>query len=339
VRAIRKRVIASLAYGFFAWHSPAVHAAAGDAAVAAAAPLPAWAYPVNPRPDVNAPLRPPARPAGTLRHVPDSEVTLSDAQVDDLFLAPDWHPDDHGPAPDVVVHGRPPAVYACGYCHRITGTGGPENAPLAGLSAAYILRQLEDYRTGARTTLFPSRVPQAFMMALAKSLTPEDAGAAARYFASLKPSAHIQVVEASFVPRTHVEGWRLAADQGRHREPIGQRVVELPDSPADFESRDARATFTAYVPPGSVASGRVRVRAATRAGTPACVFCHGDDLRGIGAAPPLAGRSPTYLVRQLVDMQTGARAGPNAQMMKASIATLTPRETIAIAAYAASLDP
>jgi cytochrome c553 len=328
MRAVCKRLVAACAYGVLASHLPAVGAASG-------AP-PTWAYPVNPPADAN---EPPLRLAGELRHVPDSRVTFSNAEVDDLFLAPDWHPEEHVSAPEVVAHGRPPAVYACGYCHRITGTGGPENAALAGLPESYILRQLEDYRSGARTTLFPSRVPQAFMIALAKSLTPEDARAAAGYFSSLKPSAHIHVVEASFVPRTHVEGWRLAADRGRGRQAIGQRVVELPDSPADFESRDTHATFTAYVPPGSIASGSVRVREASRAGTPACVFCHGEDLRGSGAAPPLAGRSPTYLVRQLVDMQTGVRAGPNAQMMKTAIAGLTLQESIAIAAYAASLEP
>jgi len=331
VRAVCKRVVAALVYGVLAGNPPAAHAHAQ----AAAAP-PTWAYPVNPPTEGG---QPPSQPAGALRHVPLSRVTLSNAEVDDLFLAPDWHPDDHGPAPDVVVHGRPPAVYACGYCHRITGTGGPENAALAGLPEAYILRQLEDYRTGARTTLVPSRIPQAFMMSLAKSLTPEDARAAARYFSSLTPVAYIHVIEAPLVPRTHVEGWRLAADRGRRTEAIGRRVVELPDSPADFESRDSRATFTAYVPPGSITSGGIRVRTPTLTGTPACVFCHGDDLRGVGAAPPLAGRSPTYLVRQLFDMQRGVRAGPNAQMMKPAIATLTLADIITIAAYAASLEP
>ena len=77
--------------------------------------------------------------------------------------------------------------------------------------------------------------------------------AVARYFSRLTPRPNITVTEASRVPRTHVEGWRLAADQDGAMEAIGQRVIELPDVPRDFESRDSRATFTAYVPPGSLA--------------------------------------------------------------------------------------
>ena len=40
-----------------------------------------------------------------------------------------------------------------------------------------------------------------------------------------------------------------------------------------------------------------------------CATCHGQGLKGLGNVPPLAGRSPTYTVRQLYDFQSGARAG------------------------------
>jgi cytochrome c553 len=48
--------------------------------------------------------------------------------------------------------------------------------------------------------------------------------------------------------------------------------------------------------------------------TLACAACHGPDLKGmtlpeVGAMPGLAGRSPSYLVRQMFDIKTGQRHG------------------------------
>ena len=91
---------------------------------------PAWAYPVNP-PDFKLPPD-----DGTLRHVPDSIAAFTLTQLRDLFFAPDWHPGDHPPMPEIVSRGRKPDVRACGVCHRADGPGGPENSGLAGLPAA-----------------------------------------------------------------------------------------------------------------------------------------------------------------------------------------------------------
>ncbi|MGB7740057.1 MAG: hypothetical protein WBM03_13170, partial [Steroidobacteraceae bacterium] len=96
---------------------------------------PAWAYPVNP-PDLK-----PAVDDGSLRHVPGSTQAYTLSQVRDFFMAPDWHPDDHPVMPGVVAIGRKPEVFACGFCHRADGQGGPENANIAGLPAAYIVQQ------------------------------------------------------------------------------------------------------------------------------------------------------------------------------------------------------
>ena len=41
--------------------------------------------------------------------------------------------------------------------------------------------------------------------------------------------------------------------------------------------------------------------------TVACGVCHGADLRGMGPVPGIAGRSPSYMARQMYDMQAGAR--------------------------------
>jgi len=306
-------------------------AAAGPAA---SLPPPDWAYPIDP------PSAASAHPdATTPRHVPGSHASYTDAQIANLFIAPDWHPEDHRPAPEVVLHGRPPKVYACGSCHRMGGSGGPENAKLAGLPADYIMRQLQDYQHGVRTTAVPARVPQPFMIRLAKALTPQDMRAAAAYFSALKPIANIRVVEAARVPRTHPEGWRLAADEGGALQPIGHRIIELPDAPKDFEHRDSRTTFTAYVPPGSLARGKLLATTGAGGTTIACVVCHGPQLQGMATAPPIAGRSPTYLVRQLYEIQAGIRAGADVAPMKIGIATLSLDDLIAVAAWAASLPP
>jgi len=73
---------------------------------------PAWAYPVNPL-DFK-----PATDDGKLKHVPNSTATYSLGQLRDLFMAPDWHSEDHAPMPDVVMHGRKPSVYAIGPMDR-----------------------------------------------------------------------------------------------------------------------------------------------------------------------------------------------------------------------------
>ncbi len=44
--------------------------------------------------------------------------------------------------PEVVARGREPEVFACGFCHRADGPGGPENANIAGLPAACIVQQM-----------------------------------------------------------------------------------------------------------------------------------------------------------------------------------------------------
>jgi cytochrome c553 len=56
-------------------------------------------------------------------------------------------------------------------------------------------------------------------------------------------------------------------------------------------------------------------------------------------APPIAGRSPTYLVRQLYEIQSGIRAGSAAAPMKIGVTGLSPDDMIAVAAWAASLPP
>jgi len=306
---------------------------AAACAAAVAGEPPSWAYPMQAA-DIAV-----AADDGRPVQVPASSASYTPGQLRDEYEAADWHPQDHPPLPEVVAHGRPPQVYACGSCHRADGSGGPDNARLAGLPYGYMLQQLADFRSGARRTALPARQPQARMMALAKSLLPDDARAAAAYFSTLRPRHSIQVVETSTVPRTVTSGWFLVPAPGGTTEPIGERIIEVPEVVADYEHRDARARFIAYVPPGSIGRGAAIVTGAAAGKTPPCAGCHGAGLHGQGNVPGLAGRSPSYVIRQLYDIQAGARAGQAVQVMRGLVARLDRNDMIAVAAYLASLEP
>ena len=293
---------------------------------------PAWAYPANP-PD----FKPPPDD-GTMRRVPGSSVGYTLTQVRDLYMAPDWRPNDHPPMPQIVASGRKPEVFACGVCHRADGPGGPENANLTGLPASYIVQQMLDFKSGARKSSVPQIAPQALKAKLAKAVTQEEIEAAAAYFSSIKPRSIVRVVEAAVIPKTYVTGWYLASVTTGETEPIGQRIIEVPEDLEQFVSRDTQARFIAYVPPESIKKGEAL--ATTGGGkTQQCAACHGAGLKGLGPVPGIAGRSPSYIVRQLYDYKHGARAGADSALMKAAAEKLSLDDITALAAYAASLAP
>jgi cytochrome c553 len=238
-----------------------------------------------------------------------------------------------------VAHGRKPDVFACGFCHRADGPGGPENASLAGLPQAYIVQQMADFKSGARKGSEPKRQPTARMAALARAATDEEVASAAAYFSSLKPRKLITVTETDSVPKTYVAGWFLAPVNNGDREPIGNRIIEMPKDVEQFESRDTHSEFIAYAPPGSIARGESLATTGGNGKTVPCGKCHGPDLRGVGAVPGFAGRSPSYLVRQLYDFQHGARAGAGSGLMKGVVTMLNGEDFLSLAAYAASLRP
>ena len=294
---------------------------------------PAWAYPVNP-PDFKQ-----VSDDGKPRSVPDSRASYTVSQTRDLFLAPVWHPEDHAALPDIVAHGRKPNVFACGFCHRANGQGGPENADLAGLPASYIVQQMADYKSGMRTTGVQNRVPQKLMISLAKNASDSEIAAAAAYFSSLSPRDRIRVVETDVVPKTFVAGWFLADLGNGEKEPIGSRIIEVPEDLAQFENRDSRARFIAYVPPGAIKKGEALVVSGGGGKTVSCGVCHGPTLHGLGPIPPLAGRSPSYITRQLYEFQHGVRTGAWSPLMSYVVTNLTEDDLISISAYLASLKP
>jgi cytochrome c553 len=303
-----------------------------DAAPVPQTPL-TWAYPLN-TPGVAA-----LPDSGEPLSVPGSDRTFTRSEVRNLYRPPDWHPGDHPEMPEIVAQGREPGVYACGFCHLPSGQGRPENASLAGLPVPYIVQQMADYRSGLRRSSEPQMGPPAAMLAIGLNATESEVESAAAYFSSLDRGKWIRVVETDVVPETQVMGWMYVARPGGGTEPIGRRILEMPEDLERTELRDSRSGFVAYVPPGSLARGAALVATGADDRSVPCGTCHGTDLRGLGPVPPLAGRSPSYIARQLYDFKLGNRNGSWAPLMREAVAQLTLDDMLAIAAYAASLDP
>ncbi len=314
-----------------AWtsRSKAQSTAAGPSAI----DMPVWAYPVSkPVPPI-AEVPDAHRPQG----LPGSSVEFSKAQLRDLYKAPDWRPAAHPPMPTVVASGRNPGVFACGFCHLPTGTGRPENANLTGLTVAYIKQQVADFKSGARKSSIAAMSPPANMARTAVNVSDEELESAARYFATLPVRSFVSVVESAEVPVTEPRSWMLVATGADTVEPIGERIIELARQPHLVELRDPEVRYVAHVPPGSIERGRQLASDSSRGA--ACMACHGADLKGLGDVPRLAGRSPSYLVRQMIDFASGARRGALAGPMVEVAKSLTNVDRVALAAYFASVAP
>ncbi|MDA1184777.1 MAG: c-type cytochrome [Acidobacteria bacterium] len=292
---------------------------------------PAWAYPVMDEGRGRGP------DDGTLHSVEGSDLQLTQTQINDRFAPPDWYPDEHPPMPDVVAHGRPPLVRACAQCHMPHGAGHPESSSLAGLPADYITAQTMAYQDGSRKSLVAAR--SASMIEISAAMTEEEMRIAAEYFASLPPVKWITVIETDMVPETYVGAGNMRhAEPGGGMEPIGNRIIEIPENSELAELRDSHSPFMAYVPRGSVAAGE---ELATTGGgrTIQCSVCHGPELKGVAQIPSIAGRSPIYLARQMFDIKHGVRDGANVALMKGAVANLTDEDILNLSAYLASLEP
>lgn len=287
-----------------------------------------WAYPVTPK----------AEPLDSVRQkqVPGSARKYTQAQIDDPFNPPDWFPDEHPPMPQIVAHGgAKPAGRACAQCHLPTGDGHPELSSLAGLPAAYIVRQMAAFKNGER-----KGVRAGVMIAMAKVLSDAEVKAAADYFAALKPTPGTNKVrEADKVPGTYVGagGMRFALADGVY-EPVGSRIIVLPDNAERAVLRDPKSGFTDFVAKGSIARGAALANGGDGK-TLACATCHGPGLKGLAEVPGITGRPATYIFRQLNDIKTGNRSGSPVDLMKPAVANLTQDDMIALAAFLGSLDP
>lgn len=282
---------------------------------------PSWAFPA-----INGSLPAEEGP----KSVPGSTKSYTPAQIDDLMNPPDWFPDEHAPAPPLVQKGHGTAL-ACGACHLMSGEGHPESAGLTGFTAAYLIQQMADFKSGARKDA-------ARMNTIAKDVSDEESRQVAEWFAALKPVAFTKVIEADTVPKTFVGQGRMRFVQpGGGNEPIGSRIITVPQDQTRARNRDPKSGFTAYVPVGSIARGKALVENGGAGKTVACGICHGDTMRGLGNVPRLAGLHPIYLARQLYLFKDGTRNGVDAQLMKKPVVRLTDDDILAIAAYLGSL--
>jgi len=305
--------------------------AAGESAPpcpAGARPFPDCAYPVTPTAD-----------DGVKRKLPGSgnSFTRNEAYFD--YGPADWYPEDHPAMPDIVAKGKQAdGVRACVLCHYPNGQGKMENGGVAGLPAAYIRQQLADFKSGARRSADPRKANTNEMAQIASKLTDDEAKAASDYFASMPWRKWVRVVESDQAPRVRATSNGLFLPiAGAPQEPLGQRIIEMPEQPESTElARDPRAGFVAYVPVGSIAKGEALVATGGDGRTARCTICHGADLKGTATAPGIAGRSASYIVRQLYDMQQGTR---QTKTMKAAVAKLTSEDMVNITAYVSSREP
>lgn len=315
-------VLAGLTAGVESWQG-----LQSSALPAVPAREPAWAFPVQ------AGQLPPEPPGP--RSIPGSTKQYTTKEIDDLLNPPDWFPESHKPAPAAVVKGQGDAL-ACGSCHLMSGFGHPESADMSGYTAAYIVQQMADFKSGARKDY-------ARMNGISKTMSDEDARLAADWFASLPRGTFTRTVEAATVPKTFVGQGRMRfvdpAAKGA-TEPIGRRIITLPENQELARMRDPRASagFVSYVPPGSIARGK-RLAEGGGGKTVACAICHGDGLKGLANVPRLAGVHPIYLARQLHLFKDGNRAGPDSPLMTKPVAQLTDDDILNLAAYLSSLPP
>jgi cytochrome c553 len=297
-------------------------------------PVP-WAYAI-----------PPAAPAGAAAPAPDTSIkhlegssgAFTRAQISDRYGPADWYPSEHPPMPDVVAHGKKPEVWACGLCHYPNGKGRQENAGVAGLPVSYFIQTMYDFRNGLRKSAEPRKNNTNLMVQFAKNMTDDEIKQAAEYFGSMKWTPWIKVIETNTVPKTHNNNGMFLVE-GTEKEPLGKRILETPvNGEATEVLRDPHSSFFAYVPPGSIKRGEALVTK-NNSKTTQCASCHGADLNGLGPVPGIAGRSPSYLMRQMNDMKQGARNGTWTQLMKPVVANLSEEDMLDIVAYTASRTP
>jgi len=307
---------------------------------------PAWAYGVPPLgadgtppagrgPATGAPPAAPRQPDTSLKHVPGSTQEFTLAHIRDYWDVGDWFPEDHPPMPNVVVHGRQPHVRGCAMCHMPNGKGRPENAPVVGQPEIYIVQQLHDFKNGLRGSADPRKANTLQMIEAAQDMTEDEIQEAAKYYSSMKWTHWITVKEAATVPKTRIGGNVFFPLPWGETEPIGARIIETPEDADRFELRDPHSGFIAYVPPGSIDKGSLIVSSGAGKTTP-CRVCHGPDLMGLGPVPGIAGRSPSYLMRQLWDFKKETRHGAWSPLMQQVVKDLTQEDMLNLAAYLAA---
>jgi cytochrome c553 len=275
---------------------------------------------------------------GVKRSLPGSTRTFTRNEAYSDYGPADWYPGDHPTMPPIVARGRQDIkLRACALCHYPNGSGRMENGHVAGLPRQYILQQLQAFANGARRSADRRKANTNEMAMIAARLTETEREQAASYFAAIALRRIVRVVETTQVPqvRTTTNGLMLPIHD-KPQVPLGMRIVVVPeDSQRNLMSRDPRGNWLAYVPVGSVAAGEKIVNGGDGR-TLACTLCHGPQLKGLGDIPGIAGRTPSYAMRQLWDIKQGTR---QSAVMKPIAENLSAAEMTSVSAYLASLEP
>jgi cytochrome c553 len=271
-----------------------------------------WAYPVEPPPGNNADAAPPGK------------------KVNQYLLFGSY---TGLPAmPKAVTTGKP---LPCMQCHLANGGSHPESAAIAGMPVSYIIEQVHAFRDGERADVRTGRMVQ-----VAKTISEEDLKAAGEYYAAIGPDRQkwLKTVVGTQVPKGPAPfgggGFRYHAPEGGMEPLAAGIVVETAEDDDLVRARDQiDGGFVQYVHPDDMALGE-KIAADGKCGT-----CHGPEYKGKGDVPRLAGQHTVYLIRQLKDMQTGARKDKRVAVMKAITDKLSDREMVAVSAYLASKSP
>jgi cytochrome c553 len=251
-----------------------------------------WAYPVEPPPGTNVDAAPPSR------RVNQALIAASYTGLPKM--------------PEVVAKGKP---LPCMQCYLANGGSHPESAAISGLSVNYIIEQVHAFRDGERVDVRTGR-----MILASKAISEKELKEAAEYYAAIGPERQqwIKTVVSNDVPKGPAPfgggGFRYHAPDGG-TEPLPQgMVVEMAEDDDLVRARDQiNGGFVQYVRADDLALGE---KVATAGG---CGTCHGADYKGINDVPRLAGQHAVYLIRQLKDMQIGARKDKNVALMRPAL--------------------
>ena len=256
-------------------------------------------------------------------------------QINNGYGPADWFPEMHPPMPPVVAQGdRQRMINACGNCHLPNGKGRPTNASVSGLSESYFIQTLTDFKNDLRKTSDARKVNIKRMGDFAKGLTDDEIRTIAKYFGSIPWTPWIRVVETDMVPKTPPHRWPLHSQRGSNCRYGTDRAADCRGARGSGEGRclprPARRLHRICAQ-GNVQEGEALAKTAQ------CTVCHGPNLEGVGPVPAIAGRSASYTMRQLFDMQQGNRKGMWTDLMKPVVAKLSTEDLMNLSAYTASV--
>jgi len=190
----------------------------------------------------------------------------------------------------------------CAGCHNQDGNSViPENPKISGLHPKYLVRQLEDFKSGDRKNpVMESIIPM---------VDESEFKALAKYFSEQK---------------------RLP----------GLLAPVEPSAPAvaDASAPAAAGALSEQAKAEMVEKGKqIYEEGVLATAAPACGGCHGADGAGNDKFPRLNGQNPAYVVQQLQNFKTGARTNDPKAVMRAVAKRLNDEEINAVAEYIVTL--